>query len=135
MYSGLVLGLNDVSNAASSLVSAGINVIFSNAICGIAMFIEMLIFGPRLIKLVGEEMVKMNYRTAASAQLTKSIVISGLNALGLNASINQTVVTSLASLGARRNALKGILQGWIYSPIISFASAFVFALVLKILFN
>lgn len=135
MYSGLVLGLNDVSNAASSLVSSGINLIFSKAICGIAMFFGMLIFGPRLIRLVGEEMIKMSYKTAASAQLTKSIVISGLNALGLNASINQTVVTSLASLGARRNVLRGILQGWIYSPIIGFASAFVFAFVLKLFFG
>ena len=135
MYSGLVLGLNDVSNAASSLVSSGIDPIFSKAICGIAIFFGMLIFGPRLIKLVGEEMIKMNYRTAASAQLTKSIIISALNALGLNASINQTIVTSLASLGARKNVFRGILQGWIYSPIIGFASAFVFALVLKLLFG
>lgn len=135
MYSGLVLGLNDVSNAASSLVSAGINMIFSKAICGIAMFFGMLIFGPRLIKLVGEEMIKMDYRTAASAQLTKSIIISGLNALGFNASINQTVVTSLASLGARKHVLKGILQGWIYSPLIGFASALIFAFVLKLVFG
>ncbi len=134
MYSGLVLGLNDVSNAASSLVSSGIDPLFSKAICGIAMFAGMLIFGPRLIKLVGEEMIKMDFKTAASAQLTKSIIISALNALGLNASINQTMVTSLASLGARRNVLKGILQGWIYSPLIGFGGAFVFAFILKILF-
>jgi phosphate/sulfate permease len=66
----------------------------------------------------------MDDRKAVSSQLTKSIIISALNFVGLNASMNQAIVASLASLGARRDVLRSIVKGWIYSPAIGFATAF-----------
>jgi PiT family inorganic phosphate transporter len=130
LYSGLVLGLNDVSNAAASLVGAGFDATLAKTICGIGMYVGMLTWGSRLIRRVGEELIKMDYRKAVAAQLTKSIIVSSLNAFGLNASMNQAIVSSLAGLGARRNVLKSILKGWIYSPMIGFATAYLLSLLI-----
>ena len=128
LYSGLVLGLNDVSNAASSLVGSGFNITVAKAICGVSMYVGMLTWGSRLIKRVGEELIKMDYRKAVASQLTKSIIVSSLNAVGLNASMNQAIISALAGLGARRNVLTSILKGWIYSPLIGFATAYLLSL-------
>jgi inorganic phosphate transporter, PiT family len=125
LYSGLVLGLNDVSNAASSLVSSGVDITLAKAICGASMYAGMLMWGPRLIRRVGEDLITMDYGKAVSSQLTKSIIVSSLNLFGLNASMNQTIVASLAGLGARRKVLRSILKGWVYSPVIGFTTAFV----------
>jgi inorganic phosphate transporter, PiT family len=133
LYSGLVLGLNDVSNAASSLVGVGFDIILAKAICGISMYIGMLTWGSRLIRRVGEELIKMDYRKAVAAQLTKSVIVSSLNVFGLNASMNQSIVGALAGLGARRHVLNSILKGWIYSPLIGFATAYVLSLVILVL--
>ena len=125
LYSALVLGLNDVSNAASSLVSAGFDITLAKGICGASMYAGMLMWGPRLIRRVGVELVAMDYRKAVSSQLTKSIIVSSLNLFGLNASMNQSIVASLAGLGARRNDVRSILLVWVYSPVIGFTTAFV----------
>jgi phosphate/sulfate permease len=53
----------------------------------------------------------MDYPKAVSSQLTKSIIISILNLFGLNASMNQTIVSSLAGLGSRKNVLRSIIKG------------------------
>lgn len=134
LYSGLVLGLNDVSNAASSLVGIGFDITLAKAICGVSMYVGMFSWGSRLIRRVGEELIKMDYRKAVAAQLTKSLIVSSLNAFGLNASMNQAIVSSLAGLGARKNVLKSILKGWIYSPLIGFATAYVLSLVILLFF-
>jgi inorganic phosphate transporter, PiT family len=130
LYSALVLGLNDVSNAASSLVVAGYSALFAKVVCGVSMYAGMLMWGPRLIRRVGEELIAMDSRKAVSSQLTKSIIISALNTVGLNASMNQTIVSALAGLGARKHVLRGIVSGWIYSPLIGFATAYFLSMII-----
>lgn len=124
LYSALVLGLNDVSNAATSLVVSGVAILPAKFVCGVAMMVGMVTWGSRLAKRVGEDLVELDAKKAASAQLTKSIVISVLNVLGVNASMNQTIVAALASMGARKKVLRSIVLGWIYSPVIGFAVSF-----------
>jgi PiT family inorganic phosphate transporter len=130
MYSALVLGLNDVSNAAATLITSGLNAELARGFCGFSMFVGMLMWGPRLVKRVGVELIDMDYPKAAAAQLTKSIIISAMNAVGMNASMNQTIISALASMGARKKVLRSILKGWIYSPIIGFLAAYVLTLIL-----
>ncbi len=124
LYSALVLGLNDVSNAATSLVVSGVAILPAKLACGVAMMVGMVTWGSRLARRVGEDLVEMDARKAAAAQLTKSVVISALNLFGVNASMNQTIVAALASMGARRKVLKSIVMGWVYSPVIGFAVSF-----------
>jgi len=130
LYSALVLGLNDVSNAATSLVLSGFALLPAKFVCGVAMMVGMVTWGSRLARRVGEELVELDAKKAASAQLTKSVVISVLNVFGVNASMNQTIVSALASMGARRRVLRGIVLGWIYSPLIGFAVSFALSLLL-----
>jgi len=133
LYSSLVLGLNDVSNAASSLVSSGFDITLAKAVCGASMYAGMLMWGPRLIRRVGEELITMDYRKAVSSQLSMSLIVSTLNTFGFNASMNQTIVAALAGLGARKNVLSSILKGWVYSPVIGFGTAFVLAVLVTAL--
>ncbi|MDA4134667.1 MAG: anion permease [Thaumarchaeota archaeon] len=130
LYSALVLGLNDVSNAATSLVVSGVALVPAKLACGVAMMVGMVTWGSRLARRVGEDLVQLDLRKAAAAQLTKSIVISALNIFGVNASMNQTIVAALASMGARKKVLKSIVLGWIYSPVIGFAVSFGLSLLL-----
>jgi phosphate/sulfate permease len=130
LYSALVLGLNDVSNAATSLVISGVALFPAKLACGVAMMIGMVTWGSRLAKRVGEDLVQMDLRKAAAAQLTKAVVISALNIFGVNASMNQTIVAALASMGARKKVLKSIILGWVYSPVIGFAVSFGLSLLL-----
>ena len=124
LYSALVLGLNDVSNAATSLVVSGVALLPAKLACGVAMMIGMVTWGSRLARRVGEDLVQLDLRKAAAAQLTKSVVISALNVFGVNASMNQTIVAALGSMGARKKVLKSIILGWVYSPVIGFAVSF-----------
>jgi phosphate/sulfate permease len=132
-YSALVLGLNDVSNAASSLVSYGIAEPSAKLACGLAMGVGMVTWGRRLVKTVGREIVELDYRKAAAAQLTKSVIISGLNAVGFNASMNQTIVAALASMGARRRVVRQIAGAWIVSPLAGFLAAYAISLFIQAL--
>jgi inorganic phosphate transporter, PiT family len=127
-YSAVVLGLNDVSNAASSLVSYGMDETLAKVACGTAMALGMITWGGRLVKTVGHELLELDYRKAATAQLTKSVIISGLNALGLNASMNQTIVAALASLGARKRVVRQIATAWVVSPLVGFVAAYLLSL-------
>jgi PiT family inorganic phosphate transporter len=131
IYSAFVLGLNDVSNAASSLILYGFGIAFSKAICGVSIFIGMLTWRARLIKRVGMDRMELDYGKAWAAQLTRSGIISVLNAFGVNASLHQTTVSALASLGARRNVLRPIIESWIYSPLIGLASSYLISLLIN----
>lgn len=128
LYSALVLGLNDVSNAASSLVQVGYGIVLAKLVCGLGMYAGMIMWGPRLIRRVGEELIAMDPRKAVASQLTKSIVISALNLFGVNASMNQAIVSALAGMGARKHVLRSIVMGWIYSPVVGFATAYLLSL-------
>ena len=130
---GAGAGLNDVSNAASSLVVAGYGILFAKVVCGISMYLGVLMWGPRLIRGVGEELIAMDCRKAVSSQLTKSIMISTLNSVGLNASMNQTIVSALAGLGARRHVMRSVVSGWICGPLIGFATAHALPLIVTFL--
>jgi PiT family inorganic phosphate transporter len=132
-YSALVMGLNDVSNAASSLVTSGFDVLLAKILCGISMFAGMIIWGGRLIHRVGEDLITMDYHIAVSAQLSKSIVVSILNIFGLNASMNQAIIAALASLGARKDVIKTIILGWIYSPLLGFGVSILLSFIVKLI--
>jgi phosphate/sulfate permease len=131
IYSAFVLGLNDVTNAASSLVASGFEIILAKSICGFSMPLGMIIWGSRLVRRVGKELVELDYKKAVAAQLTKSIIISSLNVFGLNTSMNQTIMSALASMGARKAVLRSVILGWIYSPLIGFVTAYLLSLLFK----
>jgi phosphate/sulfate permease len=54
-YSALVLGLNDVSNAASLMIGAGLDEYISRFISEALMGAGLIIWGSRLVKFIGGE--------------------------------------------------------------------------------
>lgn len=63
-------------------------------------------------------------RSYLAAHITKIASLLMLNTLGLNASMNQTLVAALARLGAERRVVMRIVAGWIYSPLIELTISF-----------
>jgi len=132
-YSALILGMNDVSNAASPMIGAGINEAASRLASGALMGAGMIIWGSRLARLVGEEIGVTDTRSFIAAHITKSLTLTAHNVLGLNASMNQTLIGALAGLGAERRVITKIVLGWIYSPAIGFSVSVVITKALGLL--
>lgn len=131
IYSAFILGSNDVSNASSSLVAAGVTGTRTAALFGGAfMAIGILTWGRRMLARIGHDILPLDVPLAAAAQLSKALALSVANALGYNASINQTIVGGLLGAGAAvkgknvdRHVIRGIVLNWTLSPAISLASS------------
>lgn len=126
IYSAFILGSNDVSNAASSLVTAGV---LSTRVAGLfggaLMALGVLTWGGRMLGRIGHDILPLDVQMAATAQFSKALALSGANALGYNASINQTIVAGLIGVGAaqrqrkiNRRVARNIALNWTLSPIL-----------------
>jgi PiT family inorganic phosphate transporter len=126
IFSAFTLGSNDVSNAASSLVQ---DRLFSPRVAalwgGAFMALGVLTWGRRLLERIGRDILPLDVPLAATAQLSKAATLSALNALGYNASINQTIVGGLTGVGTavarpklNRNVLRNITLTWFWSPLL-----------------
>ncbi len=140
IFSSFTLGSNDVSNAISSLVKTGTLTGFLPYLFG-GFFIGLglVTWGQRLIRRVGTEVIKADPPIAATAQLTQAITIIAGNIAGYNASINQTIITSL--YGAKRamksravipKIFRSIALNWISSLLIAVAFSLFFLTLLSI---
>jgi len=69
-YSALVLGLNDVSNAASPMIGAGLNEYISRFISGALMGAGLIIWGSRLVKFIGGKIGISDVRYFLAAHIT-----------------------------------------------------------------
>lgn len=124
IYSAFILGSNDVSNAAASLVTTGQ---FSPRIAGLFggafMALGVLTWGARMLSRIGHDILPLDVQMAATAQFSKALALSGANALGYNASINQTIVAGLIGVGVaqhennlNRKVARNIIINWTLSP-------------------
>jgi PiT family inorganic phosphate transporter len=143
IYSSFTLGSNDVSNAASSLVAMKLMPArMAGLYGGFFMLIGILTWGQRLLKRIGQDILKLDVPLAATAQLSQAITLSIINTVGYNASINQTIVGGLigSGLAADRNKLnwnviRNILMNWIWSPVLSLSSSVLITIILKAIFD
>jgi len=124
MHSAFSVGSNDVSNAVAMLVALDyVDTIAASLIGGTFIAIGVLTWGRRVLARVSGEIVTMKLDVACSAQIAKASTIIGVNLVGYNASINQTLISGLvgASMGKKEKninsrIMKGILIGWGISP-------------------
>jgi PiT family inorganic phosphate transporter len=124
LLSATALGMNDVSNAASSIVGMGHPELLAKAYSGSLMALGLITWGRRLVRTIGGEMGAISPRSYLAAHITKIASLLMINTLGLNASMNQTLVAALARLGAERRVVMRIVAGWIYSPLIGLTISF-----------
>ncbi|MEE8133371.1 MAG: inorganic phosphate transporter [Nitrososphaerales archaeon] len=142
MHSAFSVGSNDVSNAVAMLVALDyVDTIAASLIGGTFIAIGVLTWGRRVLARVSGEIVTMKLDVACSAQIAKASTIIGVNLVGYNASINQTLISGLvgASMGKKEKninsrIMKGILIGWGISPVsglvVSVALSLIFLAVL-----
>lgn len=140
-YSALTLGSNDVSNAVSALATTDLlsGRLLLGLYGGAFMALGALTWGRRLTERIGRDVVILDVPLAATAQLAQAASLSVLNALGHNASINQTIVGGLAGAGTgvdRRlvnwPVIRNIILTWLLSPALALAATALIALVLHI---
>jgi PiT family inorganic phosphate transporter len=108
---------------------------YSGAVVGMA--IGALTWGRRLTERIGHDVVRLDVPLAATAQLAQGISLSVLNALGHNASINQTIVGGLAGAGTGLDrqlvnwpVIRNIVVTWLLSPALALASTALIAVLL-----
>jgi PiT family inorganic phosphate transporter len=142
LYSSFTMGSNDVSNAASSLADTGL---FSPRIAalwgGFFMALGVVTWGRRLLERIGHEILPLDVPLAATAQFSKAVAISTLNAFGYNASINQSIVGGLTGVGLatdrsklNRGAVRNITLNWVLSPLLGVVVSALVDLLLNALF-
>lgn len=143
VFSAFTLGSNDVSNAASSLVTADL---LSPRLAGLwgGAFMELgvLTWGRRLLGRIGHDILPLDVPLAATAQLSKAMTLSAINAFGYNASINQTTVGGLTGVGSAvarskldRVVVRNIALTWVWSPVLGLGSAALVSLILNAVFG
>lgn len=129
LYSAFVLGSNDVSNAASSLVSSHLLTPRLAALFGGGfMALGVLTWGRRTLERIGQDIIPLDVSLAAVAQFSKALTLTALNLLGYNASINQTIVGGLVGAGTavarnkvNRRVVRNIMLNWTLSPVMGLA--------------
>ncbi|NMJ86364.1 MAG: inorganic phosphate transporter [Thaumarchaeota archaeon] len=138
MHSAFAVGSNDVSNAVSMLLALDyVDTITASLIGGAFISLGVLTWGRRVLGRVSREIVKMKIDVACTAQIAKASTIIGINLIGYNASINQTLISGLlgASIGKKEKGInfkviKGILIGWGVSPASGLIVSVVISLIL-----
>lgn len=131
IYSAFILGSNDVSNAAASLVSVHLlSVRVAGLVGGSFMALGILTWGGRMLARIGHDLLPLDVSLAAAAQLSKALALSAANAVGYNASINQTIVgglygagTSVARSKINRTVARNIALNWTLSPVLALAAS------------
>lgn len=143
VFSAFTLGSNDVSNAASSLVTADL---LSPRLAGLwggaFMAFGVLTWGRRLLGRIGHDILPLDVPLAATAQFSKAMTLSTINAFGYNASINQTIVGGLTGVGSavarnklNRGVVRNIVLTWVWSPVLGLGSAALVSLILNTVFG
>lgn len=143
VFSAFTLGSNDVSNAASSLVTADL---LSPRLAGLwggaFMALGVLTWGRRLLGRIGHDILPLDVPLAATAQFSKAMTLSAINAFGYNASINQTIVGGLIGVGSavarnklNRGVVRNIVLTWVWSPVLGLGSAALVSLILNTAFG
>jgi len=143
VYSSFTLGTNDVSNAASFLVTLNqLPVRLAGLYGGAFMALGVLTWGQRLLERISRDILKFDVPLAATSQLAQAISLTVINGVGYNASINQSIVGGLtgSSLAIDRNKLnwKVILNNvlnWTTSPVLGLACSAVITVILHAIFG
>lgn len=143
VYSSFTLGSNDVSNAASSLVTLHIfPVRLAGLYGGVFMALGVLTWGQRLIKRIGHDILRLDVPIAATSQLAQAVSITIINIIGYNASINQSIVGGLTGSGlavARDKLnwvlLRNIVLNWTWSPVLGLTCSAVVTVILRAIFG
>lgn len=143
LYSSFTLGSNDVSNAASSLVALHlVPTRLAGLYGGFFMALGVLTWGQLLLRRIGHDILKLDVPLAAISQLAQALSLTLINALGYNASINQTIVGGLIGSGfaADRNKLnwkviRNIVLNWTWSPIFGLSCSALLTMLLHALFG
>jgi PiT family inorganic phosphate transporter len=94
------------------------------------MALGVLTWGGRMLARIAHDILPLDVPLAATAQFAKALALSGANALGYNASINQTIVGGLVGAGAsvarsriNRRVVRNIALNWTLSPLLGLASS------------
>jgi PiT family inorganic phosphate transporter len=133
------MGANDVALASGALVGPGVlGPHAAGLLCGVALALGVLITGRALLDRVAFDIVEVDRTTATAAQLVQALVILVAVSFGYFTSMNQALVGAMAGAArargrhaVHRQALLGIVRGWVVGPPSSFALALGAALLVR----
>ena len=127
----MTMGANDVSNATAVFLSTHFSgPVIAGVVGGAGLSLGVLTWGRPLLERVAFDIVKMDLKMAAAAQLTQGVVVLAAVAFGYFTSMNQALVGAMAGTGFARGrqtidakVVAGIMRGWFIGPCAGFALA------------
>ena len=98
-------GGNDIANA-SALLSVSMGTVIDPAlirvVCGVTMFLGLVVLGRRVVKFVGNNIVELTPSSSFSAQIATTIIVLICTLLKLPVSSTHVLVASIAGVGLAR---------------------------------
>ena len=132
-YIAFAAGTNNVANAVGPLAGAGlISPIFGLLIVGPPFGPGGLVFGTKLTKTVGEEIVPLGLISASLVSLVTASLLVIASALGIPQSLVQLQALSVMAIGSVKHenhivsqaASRRIFLAWAITPVLAFSLAY-----------
>ncbi len=137
-YGAYALGANNVANVTGVFAAAGlVTVRWATIIGGVSIAIGAVTYSKRVMYTVGEGLVKLDGFSAFVAVLSEAITIHIYAVIGVPVSTSQAIVGAVLGIGMalgmrtiNNRTLINIVLGWLSTPVIAGAVAFVMMKVL-----
>jgi len=99
-----VRGANDIGNATAFVnIQSGYNPVLIRGIIGVGMTFGLILFGRRVLKSVGVELVELTPYRGLLAQLSATLILFGGTWLGFPLSSSHVLVGSVVGVGFAEN--------------------------------
>ncbi|RLE90249.1 MAG: hypothetical protein DRJ49_00270 [Thermoprotei archaeon] len=134
-YTAFFRGANDIANATAFLSVLYGQSLLIRAICGIGMALGLLVFGRRVIRSVGVQLVELNPFSALCVQISVAITLCVGTLLGLPLSGTHVLVSAILGLGLARHTwinLRGVFEIFV-TWIITFPSSAALSILFSLL--
>ncbi len=127
-FSAYAFGANDVGNATGVYVSAVSSVLgmpdqrtmmFLALLGGLGITVGALTWGYRVVMTVGFKITKLDYPSAAAAELSNALVVYGFTRLGMPVSTTHASVSSVIGVGIAKGRGLGGVDKWTVLVIIA----------------
>lgn len=127
----LAMGANDVANATAVFRATGLGSVWLAALLGGAgLALGALTWGRPLLERVAFQVVTMDLPMAIAAKFAQALIVLVAVRFGAFTSMNQALIGAMAGAGTARGgaidrqALGGILRGWVVGPVAGFSLGF-----------
>lgn len=130
-YGAYALGANNVANVTGTLVAADVLTPLSGVVIGAASIaLGILTFGRRVMGTVGKGIVRLDAFSSLVVVVAEALTVHVYAVIGVPVSTSHAIVGAVLGVGVlkriealRLRAVRGVLLGWIATPLVAASAA------------